>query len=277
MRIFLLSSIAAAALAAPAAAHAGSPYVGVEVGFSQPRTSDVDDHVSFSATQTPSTPAAPAPPAGGEFDDTFAIAYKKGYDVGLLGGYDFGLLRVEMELSQKSMKLDSLKSDDITEEYLATLNDALNRPSASPDPGAPGLGALDMGDFELDGRMRLRSAMVNALVDVDVTKRLSIYGGGGYGFTWARSLGTGDSARGWQWIAGVRYGLTDKFDLGLKYRYFNSGIMTLRSDPQLYTGNPNRQVIGTTTVDQTVNATVMPEIEVEIRTRSLLASLIYNF
>ena len=277
MRLYLLSSVAVAAFAAPVAAQAGTPYLGIEAGISQPRSSDVDEHVSFSASQTPTAPAAPAPPAASEFDDTFAIAYKKGYDVGLIGGYDFGHLRLEMELSQKSMKLGSLKSDDITQDYLATLNGVLNRPSASPDPGAPGLGALDIGDFELDGRMRLRSAMVNALVDFDLTKRLSIYGGGGYGFTWARSLGAGDSARGWQWIAGLRYGLTDKFDLGLKYRYFNSGIMTLRSDPQLYTGNADRQVIGTTTVDQTVNATVVPEIEGEIRTRSLLASLIYNF
>jgi len=277
MRKILLSSLAAAALATPAAVQAGSPYVGIETGFSQPRSSDVDETVGFSATQTPTAPAAPAPPAGGEFDDTFAITYKKGYDVGLVGGYDFGFLRVEMELAQKSMKLGHLKSDDITDEYLATLNTVLNRPSASPDPGAPGLGALTMDDFELDGRMRLRSAMVNALVDWDVTKRFSIYGGGGYGFTWARSLGASDSARGWQWLAGVRYGLTDKFDLGLKYRYFNSGIMTLRSDPQLYAGNPDRQVIAATTVDQTINATVVPEIEGEIRTRSFLASLIYNF
>jgi opacity protein-like surface antigen len=267
---------AVSGLSSAGIAHAGTPYAGVEGGVSYGRVSDVDEHVSFVATQNPSTPVAPAPPAASEFDDVFAVRYDRGYDVGLIGGYDFGYFRLELELAQKKAGLGKLKSDDITEEFLTSLNSALNRPSAAPDPAAPGQPALAIDDFDLSGGMRIRSAMINGFGDLGITKRLFAYGGGGYGRTWTRALGDSDSAWGWQWMAGLRYALNPKVELGLRYRYFNSGIMTLQHDPQVISGNANRLTVSGTDVDQTVNANVVQEIEGEIRSRSLLATLMFN-
>jgi len=276
MKTHLLSGALISALLAASPAYAGSPYAGIEGGISFGRSSDVDEHVSFAAVQNPAAPAAPAPPAASEFDDVFAVGYDRGYDVGLIGGYDFGFFRLELELAQKKAGLKNLKSDDITGEFLTSLNSTLNRPSAAPDPGAPGQPALAMSDFDLSGGMRVRSAMINGFGDVDISKRLNAYGGGGYGRTWARAIGDGDSAWGWQWMVGLRYALKPKVELGLRYRYFNSGMMTLRHEPQGIAGNANRMTIAATDIDQTVNANIVQEIEGEIRSRSLLATLMFN-
>ena len=268
--------VAVSGLSLAGTAHAGTPYAGVEGGVSYGRVSDVDEHVSFIASQAPAVPAAPAPPAASEFDDVFAVGYDRGYDLGLFGGYDFGFFRLELELAQKKAGLRNLKSDDITDEFLTSLNSTLNRPSAAPDPGAPGQPALAIDDFDLSGSMRLRSAMINGFGDVGITKRLFAYGGGGYGRTWAKAVGDSDSAWGWQWMAGLRYALNPKVEVGLRYRYFNSGTMTLQHRSQGIAGNANRLTVSATDVDQTVNANVVQEIEGEIRSRSLLATLMFN-
>jgi hypothetical protein len=53
-------------------------------------------------------------------------------------------------------------------------------------------------------------------------------------------------------------------------------MMTLQRDPQVIAGNANRLTVSATDVDQTVNANVIQEIEGEIRSRSLLATLMFN-
>jgi opacity protein-like surface antigen len=276
-KLLMGGAIAAAALASSPAL-AGHPYAGIEIGGAAGRANDVDEHVRYTATQTPATPVQPVP-EDGEADDIFAAKYKKGLDIDVLGGYDFGFFRVEAELGRKKLGIRKIDNDDGSEALIASLNSTLNRPSASPDPGAPGLSALNLDDFGFDGSMRVYSALINGLVDLDVTKRFSVYGGGGVGKSWVSALGDHDSASwAWQWIVGARYSINDRIDLGLKYRYFNSGIVTLQADEMAYAGNPNRiPVTGGGTVDQTVNAFLIPEIEGEFRTRSVLASLIYNF
>jgi hypothetical protein len=124
--------------------------------------------------------------------------------------------------------------------------------------------------------------MIDALVDLPVTKRATLYAGGGYGRSFAKALGDSDGAWAWQYMVGARYKLSDRIDLGVKHRYFNSGIVRLRHDGIAYAGNPNRLTITppagpATDIDQTTNVLLRPEIEGEFRTRSYMASLFYNF
>jgi opacity protein-like surface antigen len=282
MKLFLMAAVAGVMISVPTAARAGSPYVGIEGGVLHGRENDVDEIANYTTIENPATALAPPGPADTEFDDVFSINYRIGYDVDVIGGYDFGIFRLELELGHKRANLRSIDPDDITGSFLADFNAALNRPSAQPDPGAPGLPALTIDDFDLDEKMSILSAMINGLVDVGVTDRLSLYGGGGYGRSRASALGDKDSAWAWQYMAGVRYAIGPKIDLGIKYRYFNSGVVTLRHGGLEYIGNPDRLTIApaggmATTVDQTTNALLAPEIEGRFRTRSLLASLIYNF
>jgi opacity protein-like surface antigen len=277
-----LIALAAIALALPAAGQAGSPYVGVQGGVSIGRDSDVDEFTSYSSSQIPTSPAAPSAPADIEFDDVLSVGYKTGSDFGLTAGYDFGMFRVELELARKKAQLEKLGPDENFDNFINSANAVLNRPSAPPDPGAPGHAALGVRDFDLSGDMVMRSAMVNGMVDAGVVDRISVYAGGGYGRSSARSLGDKDGAWAWQYFAGIRYSLSDRFEVGLKHIYFNSGILKLRHEGIHYAGNPDRLAIaapgGTPTiVDQTTNLLLTPEIEGEIRSRSFLATFSYNF
>jgi opacity protein-like surface antigen len=79
------------------------------------------------------------------------------------------------------------------------------------------------------------STLVNGWLDLDVTDRLSIYGGGGIGGGGYRTVTTGNavgfdiagtqagSAFAWQAGGGVYYAVTDRFAIDLGYRFFAIG------------------------------------------------------
>jgi hypothetical protein len=73
-------------------------------------------------------------------------------------------------------------------------------------------------------------------------------------------------------MIGARYSVTDRIDLGLKYRKFASGIIKLDHDPIDYAGNPDQ---GATAVS-TRTAAIAPDIEGEFRTRGVSLTLSYN-
>ena len=257
MKILLL--VFAGVVAFPCSASAGSPYFGVEAGLLSGRSNDIDEFTEYSVSAVP--PAAPtaSPPVGEEFDDALGIRYKKGLDVGISGGYDFGWLRLELEVAHKQSDVRDVVPDDITDEFIASVNSNLNRPA---DGGLP---ALAIADFSVAGKLRASSALVNALIDVPIFDRVSAYAGGGMGRSWVKALGDRDSARAWQWLAGIRYAVRPNLELGLKYRYFNSGIVKLRHSGVSYPGNPAE--------GQATNLFLRPEIEGEYRARSVLATL----
>jgi opacity protein-like surface antigen len=256
------------ALAAGSPALAAEPYVGIDIGSGSVRASDVDETVVYT-----SVPAAPGDPSSVFHDDVFSARYKRALDVGVAAGFDFGWFRIEGELANKRAAISHYANDDAAEQFLSELNSQLNRPSQAPDPGAPGLPALTLADFQPSATLNVASAMVNALLDVPVTKRLNLYAGVGVGRSFARGFDDRDGALARQRMAGVRYAVSDRIDIGLKYRKFESGIIKLIHDPIDYPGNPN-QVGGTS---QTRNAAITPDIEGEIRTRAFLLSLTYNF
>ena len=261
------------------AAHAGSPYVSVEGGFFPGRDNDIDEIVAYQSNQ----PAVPPSEADQEYDDAFRINYgPRGREAGIVGGYDFGWLRLELELSRKNSGLRDLDMDDHSVGFLSSINSALNRPSSAPDPGAPGIPALGIDDFDLDGRMTVASAMVNAQVDIGIAKRLSLSFGYGGGRSWVSGLGDRDSAWGFQRVANLRYAASPKVELGIKYRQFNSGIIKLQSDELIYASNPDRVSVplpggGTGPADATTSARVTPELEGAFRGYSYLGTLTFNF
>jgi opacity protein-like surface antigen len=256
------------------AAQAGTPYIGVEGGLGWARDNDIDEVVDYQSDQ----PGIPPISADQEYDDVFRINYgKKGYDVGIVGGYDFGWLRLEGEVRHMKTALTHIDADDGADAFLTSFNSTLNRPAFFPDPGYPGMRRLTTDDFDIDGNIRVSSAMANALLDIKVGKGVYAYLGYGAGRSQVRAMGDKDSAWSWQRIFGLRYKLNDRIELGTKFRMFNSGMVKLKHKPVAYSGNPDRVVQGGTTVDRTTNAVVVPEIEGAYRPRSLLATFTYNF
>ncbi len=268
MRKFLLAAVAASAIATPALARDGSPYVGIEGGVLLPRDLNGNANVGFVTF-----PGTPTVVGGTNFfrEDAFDAELKRGYDIDVIGGYDFGAFRLEGELGFKRAKRDGFDPDGA---FLTSLNPVLNRPSAAPDPGAPGFAALNQGDFNnTDGKVVVHSAMINLLADFGSDDGLGFYAGVGLGRAKARALDDGDSAWAGQLIAGVRSAISQNIDIGLKYRYFRTRRMNFVGGPIGFQGNVNSVVGGT----QRTTAFITPELDGRFQSHSLLASLTFNF
>jgi len=264
MRKILLAAAATAALAAPAAARDGAGYVGIEGGLMFPRDLNGNGWVDFTAT--------PAGPVDFVARDGFDAELKRGVDVDVVAGYDFGGFRLEGELGWKRAKRDGFDPDSST---LAAINTGLNRPSVAPDPGAPGLAALTQDDFDdFDGKVTVKSAMVNLLGDFGDPEGMSFYAGVGAGRAWAKALNDSDNAWAFQGILGLRTAVSENIDLGLKYRYFRTGNLHFVGGPIAFAGNPN---FVSATQNQNSFAAITPEFDGKFRSHSLLATLTFNF
>lgn len=231
MKAYLLAAAAAIAIASPAEARDGAPYFGVEGGVLFANDSDVD--VDLDVDGDPVIAA----------DDAFAVDYKTGYDVDLLAGYDFGMIRAEAELGYKRAKGDQFEVDA---DVLDALEDELGEPVTADD-------------LDIDGKVRVLSLMGNILLDFGNEDGWSAYVGPGFGRAGVKAFGENDSAWAWQIIAGVRTAISPNMDIGVKYRYFRTG--KLHYDDRF---NFDGSVIDT-------------DVGTRFTSHSLLASLIFNF
>ena len=233
MRKYLLAAAAAAAVATPAAARDNTGYIGLEAGALFPTKSSL--HTDFTNSYYGDGVAFYT----GTYTPSFRTKYKTGYDVDLIGGYDFGMFRLEGELGYKRAKHDR---------YNVT-----------------GFGPVD----SHGGRTSALSAMINGLVDFGNDDGLNFSAGAGVGYARTKfrfgvddpDLGTvsgslSSSKFAWQLIAAARYAVSPNMDVGLKYRYFNAGKIHDTFD------DGNGGTVG---------------VSSKFRSHSLLASLIYNF
>jgi outer membrane protein OmpA-like peptidoglycan-associated protein len=222
----LMLGAAVAAMATPA--YADGPYIGIEGGVSFEDQVDVDID----------TNRADGLLENGAFADT-----ELGVDADIIVGYDFGAFRLEAEGGYKRNSYDSL----------TVLNQAI-LPTGVVIPG----GTVVQNERDLE----IWSGMVNALVELGSDDGFQIYGGGGVGVARldlpveVAGVGTviDDSATdfAWQLIGGAKVAVTDKLDLGVKYRYF----VLDNFDLEAANGSPLRA---------------------DYSAHSVLASLTYNF
>jgi opacity protein-like surface antigen len=232
MRKYLLVAVAAAAIATPALAQTTGPYVGLEGGALFPKDTRVGATVDFI------DPAIP----NATFGNVGKVNHKTGFDVDAIGGYDFGMFRLEGELGYKRAKSSDFR---------------LNPAFVDAYEAATGVTLTDT-SFDLNSHTSVLSGMVNGLVDFDAGG-VSIYGGGGFGRARVKLLGDSDSAWAYQAIAGVRVPITANLDAGVKYRYFRTGKLKFNEDATL------------------TDAGVAFASSDHFASHSILASLIYNF
>ncbi|VWX53174.1 OmpA family protein [Novosphingobium sp. 9U] len=132
-----------------------------------------------------------------------SLDHKYGYDGGVAIGYDFGPFRLETEGSYRRAKAD---------EYTT---------------GA--------GTFDVRGHASALSFMVNGLLDFGADDGIQGFVGGGVGVARVHQdiiltttpVDDNDTGFAWQALAGVRAPITDRIDLGLKYRFFNADNVNL--------------------------------------------------
>jgi len=203
-KLAIAMALASTVLATPAIARDNSGYIGLEVG-----PMIVEDYEVGFSTVT----------AEGDIE----INHNVGYDVDLIGGYDFGTFRLEGELAYKRASVDELGfSDDLQNEQLG-------------------------GFFAGDGHVRTISGMINGLVDFGDDDGWTGYIGAGVGIASVRynaevddvlfgtpgsplpnppltefDLDDSDSGLAWQLLAGIRVPVSQQIDVGLKYRFFNT-------------------------------------------------------
>ncbi len=228
MHKYLLAAVAAGAIASPAVAADNAGYIGIEGGILFPQDMNVDGEFLFDDAEST------------DFleDDIADIEFKRGIDLDLIGGYDFGMFRLEAELGYKRAKADDVEFD---QDFL----DAI--------------GAVGDDDVDISGKVTVQSLMGNALLDFGDPNGFGAYVGGGFGRARVKAFGDKDSAWAWQLIAGVRTAVSENIDVGLKYRYFRTGRLNFVED-----------------FDEVDGAGFIGARE-RFKSHSLLLSLIFNF
>jgi len=215
-------ALASTALASPSMARDGQWYVGVDGGVML--VEDLDLNIG------------PAPIQGTANTDT-------GYDFGAVVGYDFGGFRLEAETSYREADLRSFSS------------------SVPAIPSGAGAGLSTSGLKATGGDANALSFMVNGMFDFGADDGLQGFVGAGIGvarvdvhqiFAAPAWLADSDTGLAWQALAGVRAPLSDSWDVGLKYRFFNA---------------PNVDLVDRLGRD----------VSTRFRSHSLMGSLVYNF
>ncbi len=176
-------------------------------------------------------------------NDAASLDTKTGYDFGGVVGYDFGGFRLESEVSYREADVGSFSS--ATRQITGDASTALQ-------PG---------GTYAVGGDANALSFFVNGLLDFGDDDGIQGFVGGGVGVSrvdvqavlggpsW---LDDSDTGFAWQVLAGVRAPISDNWDVGLKYRFFNADKVNL--------------------VDRLGRS-----VDTRFRSHSIMGSLIYNF
>jgi len=253
MRKYLLAGAAALAFAAPAAAKDNSGYVGIEGGVLLPRSQSVFGTVTFT---TPGTPG----PVNFARTDVANIRYKMGYDVDLIGGYDFGMFRLEGELGYKTAKSKSARVS-------STFVNALN--------AGAGTAFTTSSNFGLNRKVSAYSAMINGLLDFGGDAGVGGYVGAGAGYADVHQFNGSKGKFAWQLLAGVYMPVSENIDVGLKYRYFRAGGVNGSRSVAFAAGTGP---CGTVAAPFTCSGgTEFFDTSSKFNSHSLLLSLVYNF
>jgi opacity protein-like surface antigen len=247
MRKILLATAAVAAIAAtPAVAKDNSPYVGIEGGVLFPQSQNIRGSVIYTdPTNFPNVATT----------DVAKIKYKQGYDVDLIGGYDFGMFRLEGELGYKRAKNKSL---DIDTTFLTGINTASGN-------------TLTTTSFDLPNHTSVYSAMLNGLADFGGNGGIGGYVGAGAGYASVHQFGESKGKLAWQILAGLYTPISDNLDVGLKYRYFNAGTVHGTEDLAFNAGATTCGAFACT------GGTATFTNSGKFHSHSLLLSLVYNF
>src|SRR4029078_4576883 len=140
MRKFLLATVACITVASPAVAKDNSGYVGLDIGAVWPKSHDVSGGIDFTDPALPDLP----------FHNIGSLDYKAGVDAALIGGYDFGMFRIEGEVGYKHGNVNKLHIDKA---FLDSINN---------------IGAIDIdeSDFNIDKKTNAWDGMINGWLDL---------------------------------------------------------------------------------------------------------------
>jgi len=172
MRKYLLATTALLMIGTPAVAKDHSGYIGGDIGAVWPNSQDITASTTFTNTAVPI------------IDRTGfgSLKYKTGIDADLIGGYDFGMFRLEGELGYKHSKV---QRENFNEDFITLLNARAGTAFTTSDA------------FDIDKTTNAWSAMINGWLDAG--GETGIGGGVGAGFGYAGVHQFGSSAGKFAW------------------------------------------------------------------------------
>ena len=147
-KLAITMALASTALATPAVARDHSWYAGIEGGAMLVENQDVRARF-IDSTQTTQT-----------VDQALRLRYKTGFDVDVIAGYDFGMIRLEGELGYKRASTSDISVDSLR---------FIKLPLATAS-------------LDTSGRVSAISGMINGLVDFGNDDGWSGYAGPGVGY-----------------------------------------------------------------------------------------------
>jgi opacity protein-like surface antigen len=251
MRKYLFAGAAALAIATPAAATTdNSGYVGIEGGIMWPKSQHVQGQIVFTDPDT----------AGFTRTTIGNYRFKRGLDLDFVGGYDFGMFRVEGELGYKHAKAKRFSPN-------TTFITAINT-------GA-GTAFTTTTDFGVPRSTSVYSAMLNGLLDLGGNGSFGGYAGAGVGYASVHQFGDSKGKLAWQLIAGAYAPIGGNIDIGLKYRYFHAGSNRASRTYAFTTGTGTCGPAGAPIPCSGGTATFYDTSR--FTSNNLLASLIYSF
>jgi opacity protein-like surface antigen len=199
MRKYLFATTAALlTVSAPAVAKDNSGYVGGDIGVVWPKSQDIEASAIFTNTTVPLI----------ENTNFGSLDYKAGIDADLIGGYDFGMFRLEGEIGYKHAKL---KSSDFRDDFITIVNTRAGTTFVSDDV------------FDVDRTTNAWSAMINGWLDAGGETGIGGGIGVGIGYAGVHQFGNSSGKLAWQLLAQAYYPVSPQFDIGLKYRFFHAG------------------------------------------------------
>ena len=234
MNKYVVTAIALGVIAGPAAAAANGPYVGIEGGVTFPRSSS-QNVILTNNTASPATSTT--------YTDGYTTDYKTGYNLDAVAGWKLGLLKLEVEGGYQRAPIKSVTANSTV---LTDVGTATGTTVTSSNLGP-------------DGKVGLKYATANALLDSDFGGGLGGYVGGGYGHAWSTLNGSHDNAPAFVGIAGLRYAVTPNVDVGVKYQYLQTGRLNYDN---AFTVN---------------NVSYASAADGKYKSHSVLATLAYNF
>lgn len=154
--------------------------------------------------------------------DSFAIDIdaKNAVEFGATLGYDFGMIRADVDVSYSRAKIKRVRFASASIEGETVTAEDFEDAGIDVDELA--------GDNDIDGKVRRLSGMANVWVDIPVGQGIAPYVGGGLGVQGLEFGGEGKASFAWQLGAGVLVPLSESVAVSADYRYRQQKKFTLR-------------------------------------------------
>jgi opacity protein-like surface antigen len=209
-------------------------YVGFRIGLAN--TNDVDVVYGDSGGTFGGTGATDTAEFTADVDSALAF--------GGVAGYDFGVVRADLEVDYSRNKVSGLTINRVNGQTV----------TLTPDDAAEICDFLETDNCSVsgntiatEGRLRQLSAMANLWVDLPIGGSVTPYAGGGLGLTGYEIDGEGDARFSWQIGAGVAVNVSSTVVLSadLRHRRASGVVITDEEFPDFSTEIGN---VSTTTI-----------------------------